>query len=115
MKTKILIAIIAISATAFTSKFISTKETAIVNKEQGLYVYTDCKPTVEYEVIETLKCTNKWLDLKSFTSYTYDYGDFKSDIFKQITKKKNKEKFEEAEAIILYADQQKADVIKFKE
>lgn len=34
-----------------------TKASAVVNQVEGLYIYTDCKPMLEYEYIGTVKST----------------------------------------------------------
>ena len=90
------------------------KSFATVNQEQGLYIFTDCRPNSEFKVLGTLTASKVSLDLNSMNAYQISYDELKQDIFKQISKKKNKEKYNEADAVILYPDKQKADVIKFK-
>lgn len=100
---------------AFSSvKFDNQKATAIVNQEHGLYVFADSRPTKEYQLIGSLVSKRVIQDAKSFQSYDLSYIQLKDEIFRQLEQKKNKEKFAGAEAIIIYPDQQKADVIKFK-
>jgi len=113
MKKILLIA--AIALLAFTKvKFDDSKATAIVKKEHGLYVFVDSNPQMEYDLIGSLVSKRVNIDLKSFQSYDLSFSQLKDEIFRQVEQKKNKEKFANAEAIILYPDQQKADIIRFK-
>jgi hypothetical protein len=114
MKNKILIAILAIAASAFTTKIL-TKESAIVNKEHGLFIYTDCKPSLDYELISTITSTRVNMDGQSLESTGLYYSQLKQECFRQLDQKKNKKRFAGAEALIIYPDEQRADVIKFKE
>lgn len=100
---------------AFTSiKFDNEKATAIVNQEHGLYIFVDSKPTKDYELLETIVSKNGNLDLKSFQQYALTYDQLKEEVFRTIDKKKNRDKFKGAEAIIIYPNRQMTDVIKFK-
>lgn len=82
----------------------SEKGTAEANKVEGLYVFTDCEPTNEYEVLGEVAPT--WaLDSK--------YVTVRDEIVRR-TKKKHKD----AEGVILYITgaelSYKAAAIKFK-
>lgn len=112
---QLLFLLILFSATAFTTKIFSTKETAIVNREGGIYIFTDCKPSAEYEVIDVCTSAKVNMDLKTFESTGLDYEQLKEEILRQLKQKKNAERFKGAEAVIIYPNLQKADVIKFKE
>lgn len=117
MKQTILTLIIAASFAALTAATVDndTKNAiATANKEQGLLIFTDCKPNAEYEVITTLTAKSVSLDLKSFEASALSYNELKADIFKQIHSKKNKGKFDGTQALIIYPDEQKADLVKFK-
>jgi hypothetical protein len=108
-----LLAVAIVTLTATTN--INEKSFATVNQEQGLFIFTDSKPNADYEVIATLKAKSMTADLKTLQPLGgLYYEDLKNDIFRQIGKKKNRDKFEKANALIIYPDQQKADVIKFK-
>ena len=89
------------------------KSFATVNREQGVLIFTDSKPNSEYEVLGTIKATSVNMDTDLDITALY-YEQLKANVFKQMAKKKNIEKYEDAEAIIIYPDQQKADVIIFK-
>lgn len=101
---------------AFTSAKIiqDERDAAIVNKEHGLYVFVDSRPTKQYNLINSIEAKRVNIDMKSLQSYQLSYMQLKDEIFRQMEQKKNKEKFAGAEAIIIYPEQQKADVIKFK-
>lgn len=92
----------------------TAKASATVNQEHGLYVFVDSRPANEYKLIGSLSSKRVIQDTKSFQMYDISYIQLKDEIFRQLEQKKNKEKFSGAEAIIIYPDQQKADVIKFK-
>lgn len=80
------------------------KEEARVNKIQGLYFYLDAEPLSKYEKIGEI-------DIKFTWSTKYSY-------MKNSLVTKAKEKFKDAEGIIVYEGKEgvltKADVIKFK-
>jgi len=90
------------------------KGLATVNKMHGYYLFTDSRPNYEYQVLTTLESKRVNMDIKSLESYSLSYDQLKEEIFRLMDQKKNKEKCTGAEAIILYPEQQKADIIKFK-
>lgn len=108
-----LAAILCLAAFTFATND-AQKSFATVNQNNGLYIFSDCRPNSEYEVLGTLYSKRVNIDLKSFEGYTLTYDQLKEEMFRQMGQKKNKKKYEPAEGIIIYADQQKADVIKFK-
>ena len=111
-KIFLLIAItVTIITTAATNE--AQKSFATVNKENGLYIFTDCKPNTDYKTLGVLKAKSVSMDLQSFNMTGLSYQELKTDIFKQIASKKNKEKFSDADGIVFYPDEQKAEVIKF--
>ncbi len=107
----------AILLLAFTTVKVidNNKAQATVNQEQGLFLFVDCKPIAEYELIGTLKSQLVNMDTKSLENYPLSYNQLKEDIFRLFNQKKNKEKFRGAQAVIIYPEQQKADFIKFKQ
>lgn len=112
---KFICTVATVSLLAFTStKFDTAKATATVNQEQGYFIFVDSKPQVEYDVIQTITSKRVSIDLVSMQAYELSYAQLKEEIYRQLSQKKNKQKFEKGEALIIYPDQQKADVIKFK-
>jgi len=80
-----------------------TKASAVVNQVEGIYVYTDCKPVLDYEYIGTIK--------SSFAG-TGQYYQVRNKLLK-----KCKKEYPNADAIVIRFNTNgvdKADVIKFK-
>lgn len=73
---------------------------ATVEQEQGLYIFTHCKPVAAYDYIGTVK-------IKVTMSGSPD------ELFSKAIKKAKKE-FPTGDGIIFNAELDKADVIKFK-
>jgi hypothetical protein len=73
---------------------------ALVEKEQGVYIYYRSKPVTEYEYLGTYKVTYIW----------------KGDPMPLLEKlvKKIKEDYPDVEAVIVSPDMYKGDAIKFK-
>lgn len=110
MKKILLILILGFFALSFTSVNNGSsnsppeKSTAQVNQVQGLYIFTDSKPVLEYEYLGTVKA--------ALTLRSPQYTDVRDKLIR-----KAKEEFPGAEGVILNfktgaSDQ--ADVIKFK-
>lgn len=89
---------------AFTVEFQPSKTTAEVNQEQGLYIFTDSKPVLEYEYLGTISSSGAFGGSQ--------YADVKQRLIK-----KCKKDFPQADGIIFYfkdGSADKADAIKFK-
>lgn len=111
---KILLSALALVLLFSFTRPANEKESALVNKEHGLYIFVDSRPVLEYDLIGEVKSNSVQFDYKCLQSYKLDYSPLKKELFWQLEHKQNKEKFKDAEALIIYPDQQKADVIKFK-
>jgi hypothetical protein len=85
---------------AFSVAYEPKKATAEVEQEEGLYIFYRSKPVMDYEYIGTYKIGLIWDDKPKL-------------LFKKLVKK-TKEKFPNAEAIIIDNDMEKCDAIKFK-
>ena len=114
MKNIFILLVFFLTVILISAKPDTPKETAIVNRMEGFYIFTDCKPSMEYEVLTTLHSKRVNMDPKSFQAYTLSYEQLKSEIFRLMKQKDNKAKCSDAEALIVYPDEQKADIIKFK-
>jgi len=94
-----LVSLLAFAAATYEPK----KETAIAEQMEGLYIFTDSKPVLEYEYLGTLKAAIGWS------------GQYQS-VRDHLIKKANK-KFPSADALIFHFKQggtDKCDAIKFK-
>lgn len=101
---KILFCVLISSIATSLSAQNAEKSTAIVNEYQGLYIFVESKPVSKFEKIGYIKFDKFWATDNSFTNMR--------DRFTQ----KCKEKYPNADGIILYLTDEKnyaADVIKF--
>jgi len=83
--------------------YVVKKNTAEVNTEMGLYIFTESKPIMEYDYLGTVKTSISW------TGY---YPELKSILIKKV-----KKDYPQANAIIINfknGGDAYADVIKFK-
>jgi len=83
------------------------KQTAEVNKRFGLFVFTDCNPVLEYEILGEVKSS-------SALALSDDYGSRRDALIK-----KAKKNYPNADGVLLYPEtdglsKTRADVIKFK-
>ncbi|MFM2292697.1 MAG: hypothetical protein RIS29_2510 [Bacteroidota bacterium] len=100
---------LGVSLTALTaagvSDYIVKKKTAEVNQIQGLYVFTDSTPVMEYEYVGTV------------SGNAISFGSGQYEPVRNSILKKTKQKFPEADGVILHllnGGIDKADAIKFK-
>lgn len=99
--TIFLLGIMTAGLFAFTSAtYLSNKSTAEVEQDSGVYVFYRSKPVTKYEYIGTYKIGLIWDDNPKL-------------LFNKLIKK-TKEKFPEADALIIDNDMVKCDAIKFK-
>ena len=97
---KIIFILSAIALFSFSLKKINAnKASATVIQEEGVYVFTDCKPDSTYEYLGTIKPVT----LNGYHSQV-----------RSAATKLAKKKFPDCDAIILSDDDSKADVVKFK-
>ena len=108
--------IVIISLVGFTvNKPADNKSLANVNQQQGILIFTDCKPVAEYEFIKNIKSDDQ-------TQGKVYYGDGKGICFCDLnysqaveaTLKLMKKKKLEADGIIFNTSNMSADLIKFK-
>lgn len=111
MKKLILGIIIGVSFTALVGAggevYMVSKKTAEVQKQLGLYVFTDCEPVMEYEKLGEVKAG-------SALAWSASYGSMRDALIK-----KAKKEYPNADAILCYPETDgmtsvRADVIKFK-
>jgi len=79
------------------------KKTAEVEQMEGLYIFTDCKPVLEYEYLGTVKASIGW---------SAQYQSVRNKLIK-----KAKKEFPNAEGVIFQfkaGGTDKCDVIKYK-
>ncbi len=93
-------AILVVIVMAMKPMYETTKATAEVFQEEGLYIFYRSKPVKEYDYIGTYKVGMVWDDKPKL-------------LFAKIVKKVKKE-FPEAQAVIIDNDMGKCDAIKFK-
>ena len=102
-----LIGIVFLAATAFTvaKTFEPTNATATVNQVQGVYIFSDSKPVMEYTYLGTVKTSNAAGFVKE------DYGSNRDRLLKNL-----KKDYPDADGLILSVGESgaKADAIKFK-
>ena len=91
------------------------KSLANVNQQQGILIFTDCKPVAEYEFVKNINAEGQTLGTVinggpgqiCFCSYTYTQA--VEATLKMISKKKL-----QADGIIFNTSNMSADLIKFK-
>lgn len=97
----ILTALLAVSLIAFKTPVYELKKfTAEVEQEEGVYVFYRSKPIAEFEYLGTYKIGMVWDDKPRL-------------LFNKLIKK-TKEKFPNADGVIIDNDMGKCDAIKFK-
>lgn len=93
--------------------FLSDSSLANVTREQGFYIFTDCKPVNDYDFVTTIKATDlQYAGGTSFANLTYDQ--LKANLLRVIEKKTRKGKMEKGDAIIINTESASGDLIKFK-
>lgn len=104
-----LISVLAFTKTAFDQDI----SMAQVTKEQGFYIFTDCRPVNDYDFITTVKARDlQYAGGTSFTDLTYDQ--LKANLLRVITRKTRKGKMKKGDAIIINTESASGDLIKFK-
>lgn len=102
---KIILSVVVLSLFAFTSiKLSSEKATAEANQVQGIFIFTDSKPTAEYEYLGTVStATIVWK--------TRGYEDIRETLLKKL-----KKDYPNADGAIFNftGGKDKVDAIKFK-
>lgn len=107
-KTIYVIAVIFLLA--FTSKNFDNKASAIVNQYEGIYIYTDSKPSQEYEYLGTVKPLDRALLVLGVSDS--QYTSIRDKLIKSA-----KKKYPNSDGLILSLTSSsidKADVIKLK-
>ncbi len=97
--TLLSIIIVGIAISAFT--VLSEKNAAIVNQEQGLYIFIQSKPVTEYNYLGTVKKSIAWTGQPE-------------EMLNSLIKKVKKEHPTADGIIFTSADMDKADAVKFK-
>lgn len=69
MKTIILTLALIAFVTISAFKIVGEKDKAIVNKIEGYYIFTDCKPASDYEYLGEVH-TSGFMSLRSSSQYT---------------------------------------------
>lgn len=110
----LLTGIFLISIVAFTKATLDQdKSVAKVTREQGFYIFTDCKPVNDYDFITTVKATDlQYAGGANFADLTYDQ--LKANLLRVIERKTRKGKMEKGDAIIINTESASGDLIKFK-
>lgn len=114
---KIILPLLLITAVSYSGpKHYSGANTAEVNQEQGIYIFTDSKPIQIYEYLGTVKngMIQTPTDItgapKLGTICDPTYNQLKGSLIKQA-----KKKYKDFSAIIINGGAMTGDVIKFKE
>ena len=93
------------------------KRTAEVEQYQGLYVFTDSKPVLEYDYIATVKYNSSMAGrLLGTSTAATQYEDVRDGLLKIVRKECDKKGYK-PDAVILHlksGDADTADLIKFK-
>lgn len=109
-----IILILTVLAVLSWKKFADHSE-AKANQVQGISIFTDCKPTADYEYIATIKPNVVQMGTNTsgqsgLSVCELTYTQLRDNLIK-IMKKKHKE----GTGLILYPESNSGDVIKFKE
>lgn len=108
--TYVLAATLMIGGALMGFKAENSKELGRVIRQKGLYVFSDCTPVAEYDVLGSVRPKNK--GARVFGMKSVQYESIRNDILSAA-----KEEYPNADGIILHlydGGKDEADVIKFK-
>jgi hypothetical protein len=107
--------LVAVAVMAFTGTSIATADNAIVDRLQGFYIFTDCKPVQDYTYVATVTVSiSEFGDVIGEGSKTNCFCDPTYSTLKNAIIAKAKKKKIVGDAIIINPDGKSGDVIKFK-
>ena len=111
---KFILPVTLIALFAFNGKFTADNSTASVNQEQGFYIFTDSKPTLEYDYVGSVASNRTQLGTiiggqGGFCTCYLTYGQLKANLIERAKKKKLV-----GDGLIINTSAGTADVIKFK-
>ena len=101
MKKTLLLAAVTALFTLSSFKMPDEKGLAVVEQQQGYYIFVFCKPYKEYDYLGTIKAKS--------AGWTWS-GEFRDAL--DITLKRLKKEYPKADGVIVYEN--KADAIRFK-